>query len=150
MIALLCFFLTLFASPFKSKSRLEAENVALRHQLIVLQRPAGGRHRICARPRRPLSPLLPNLVFSTHRPECVTRHIPLWRGRSADFLRVSRLIENDNRRRSSHRKDSLSVRLTELDCLRVAAAPGYGKPWIAFARQKFTRSGFDERSNHLG
>jgi hypothetical protein len=26
MIALLCFFLTLFASPFKSKSRLEAEN----------------------------------------------------------------------------------------------------------------------------
>jgi hypothetical protein len=38
MIALLCFFLTLFASPFKSKSRLEAENAALRHQLIVLRR----------------------------------------------------------------------------------------------------------------
>src|SRR6266567_611494 len=38
MIALLWFFLTLFASPFKSKSRLEAENAALRHQLIVLQR----------------------------------------------------------------------------------------------------------------
>src|SRR2546423_12857730 len=38
MVALLCFFLTLFASPFKSKSRLEAENSALRHQLIVLQR----------------------------------------------------------------------------------------------------------------
>jgi hypothetical protein len=30
MIALLWFFLTLFASPFKSKSRLEAENAALR------------------------------------------------------------------------------------------------------------------------
>jgi hypothetical protein len=29
MIALLCLFLTLFASPFKSKSRLEAENAAL-------------------------------------------------------------------------------------------------------------------------
>ena len=43
MIALLCFFLTLFASPFKSKSRLEAENVALRHQLIVLQRRVSGR-----------------------------------------------------------------------------------------------------------
>jgi hypothetical protein len=26
------------ASPFKSKSRLEAENAALRHQLIVLRR----------------------------------------------------------------------------------------------------------------
>src|ERR1700751_5526507 len=43
MIALLCFFLTLFASPFKSKSRLEAENAALRHQLIVLQRMVRGR-----------------------------------------------------------------------------------------------------------
>jgi len=35
------------------------------------------------------------------------------------------------------------------DCLGVAAAPGYRKPWIAFARQEFTRSGFDECSNHL-
>jgi hypothetical protein len=43
MIALLCFFLTLFAAPFKSKSRLEAENAALRHQLIVLQRKVRGR-----------------------------------------------------------------------------------------------------------
>jgi hypothetical protein len=31
MIALLCFVLTLLASPFRSKSRLEAENAALRH-----------------------------------------------------------------------------------------------------------------------
>jgi hypothetical protein len=30
MVALLCFFPTLFASPFKSKNRLEAENAALR------------------------------------------------------------------------------------------------------------------------
>jgi hypothetical protein len=37
----------------------------------------------------------------------------------------------------------------ELDCLGVAAAAGYGQPWIAFARQKFTGSGFDERSNHF-
>jgi hypothetical protein len=43
MIALLCFFLTLFASPFKSKSRLEAENAVLRRQLIVLQRRVCGR-----------------------------------------------------------------------------------------------------------
>jgi len=43
MIALLCFFLTLFASPFKSKSRLEAENAALRHQVFVLQRRLRGR-----------------------------------------------------------------------------------------------------------
>lgn len=38
MIALLCFFLTLFALPFKSKSRLVAENAVLRHQLTVLHR----------------------------------------------------------------------------------------------------------------
>src|SRR5437016_1297886 len=43
MIALLCFFLTLFTSPFKSKSQLEAENAALRHQLIVLRRKMRGR-----------------------------------------------------------------------------------------------------------
>ena len=43
MVALLCFFLTLLASPFKSKSRLEAENAALRHQLTVLQRKVRGR-----------------------------------------------------------------------------------------------------------
>jgi hypothetical protein len=43
MIALFCLFLSLFASPFKSKSRLEAENATLRHQLIVLQRRVSGR-----------------------------------------------------------------------------------------------------------
>src|ERR1700730_9029039 len=43
MIALLCFLLTLFASPFKSKSRLEAENAVLRCQLIVLRRKVRGR-----------------------------------------------------------------------------------------------------------
>ena len=46
MIALFCFFLTLFASPFKSKSRLEAENAALRHQLIILRRKVRGRVRL--------------------------------------------------------------------------------------------------------
>jgi hypothetical protein len=43
MIALLCFFLALFASPFKSKGRLEAENAAVRHQLIILRRKVRGR-----------------------------------------------------------------------------------------------------------
>ena len=44
--ALLWFSLTLFASPLKSKSRLEAENAALRYQLIVLRRKVGGRVRL--------------------------------------------------------------------------------------------------------
>src|SRR5580704_13267601 len=43
MIGLLCFVLGELASPFKSKSRLEAENAVLRHQLIVLRRKVRGR-----------------------------------------------------------------------------------------------------------
>jgi hypothetical protein len=46
MIALLCFVLATLAAPFKSKSRLEAENAAPRHQLIVLQRKVHGRVRL--------------------------------------------------------------------------------------------------------
>src|SRR6266704_393370 len=46
MIALLWFLLTLFVSPLKSKSRLEAENAALRYELIVLRRKVGGRVRL--------------------------------------------------------------------------------------------------------
>ena len=43
MIALIWFVLAVLASPFKSKSRLEAENAVLRHQLIVLRRRVRGR-----------------------------------------------------------------------------------------------------------
>jgi hypothetical protein len=43
MIALLCFVLAVLAAPFKSKSLLEAENAALRHQLTVLRRKVHGR-----------------------------------------------------------------------------------------------------------
>jgi len=46
MIALLCFVLAVLTAPFKSKSRLEAENAALRHQLIVLRRKVKGRVRL--------------------------------------------------------------------------------------------------------
>jgi hypothetical protein len=38
MAALIFLFLNLVVAVFKSKSRLEAENAALRHQLTVLQR----------------------------------------------------------------------------------------------------------------
>jgi transposase InsO family protein len=46
MIGLLCLFLAFVVAPFKSKSRLEAENAALRHQLIVLRRKVQGRARL--------------------------------------------------------------------------------------------------------
>jgi hypothetical protein len=46
MIGLFCFVLAVLASPFKSKSRLEAENAVLRHELIVLRRRLYGRVRL--------------------------------------------------------------------------------------------------------
>src|SRR5271155_2485714 len=46
MIALLCFVFVILLAPFKSKGRLEAENAALRHQLIVLRRKKHGRVRL--------------------------------------------------------------------------------------------------------
>ena len=46
MFALFCFVKAILASPFKSKSRLEAENAVLRHQLIVLRRKVHGRVRL--------------------------------------------------------------------------------------------------------
>src|SRR5437667_2415487 len=78
MIALLCFFLTLFASLFKSKSRLEAENAALRHQLIVLQRKVRGRVHLTNGDRLFLVMLyrwFPSIlkVITIIRPETVVR-----------------------------------------------------------------------------
>jgi transposase InsO family protein len=46
MIALLWLFWSILASPIKSKCQLEAENVALRHQVMVLRRQARGRVRL--------------------------------------------------------------------------------------------------------
>jgi hypothetical protein len=46
MVALLCFVVAILASPFKSRSRLEAENAALRHQLIILCRQRHVRVRL--------------------------------------------------------------------------------------------------------
>ena len=51
MILLICFVLAVLASPFKSKSRLEAENAALRHQLMVLRRKVQGRVRLTNKDR---------------------------------------------------------------------------------------------------
>src|SRR5262245_24138351 len=46
MIALLCFVLTVLVSPKKSKSQLEAENAALRHQVVMLRRMVHRRVRL--------------------------------------------------------------------------------------------------------
>jgi len=46
MIVLIRLLLAILAPPFKSKSRLEAEDTALRQQLVVLRRKAKGRARL--------------------------------------------------------------------------------------------------------
>ena len=68
MVALLCFMFAILASPFKSKIRLEAENTALRHQLIVLRRQVCGRVR---HQQRPLA-LRPALSVVSVDPESLT------------------------------------------------------------------------------
>ena len=49
MVALALLALNLVAALFKSKSRLEAENAALRQQLIVLRRKVRGRVQLTRR-----------------------------------------------------------------------------------------------------
>ena len=46
MIALLCFVLNVLVSPFKSTSQLEAENAALRYQVVMLRRIVHRRVRL--------------------------------------------------------------------------------------------------------
>ena len=46
MFALVHFFIFLLLAPFRSKSALEAENAALRQQIIVLRRKLRGRVRL--------------------------------------------------------------------------------------------------------
>jgi hypothetical protein len=56
MISLLWLLCSILTSPFKSKCQLEAENVALRHQVIVLRRQVRGRVRLWGRLARRVNP----------------------------------------------------------------------------------------------
>src|SRR6516225_4787185 len=77
MLALHCL-VSILILPFKSKSRLEAENVALRHQVIVLRRQVGGRVHLTNLDRLFLVQLyhwFPSIrrVLAIIRPETVVR-----------------------------------------------------------------------------
>jgi hypothetical protein len=81
MIGLLHFVLGILASPFKSKSRLEAENAVLRHQLIVLRRKMPGRPRLTNNDRWFLIQLyrwFPSIlqVLTIIQPETLVTSIP--------------------------------------------------------------------------
>jgi hypothetical protein len=88
MPELLSFFLILLVSPLKSKSQLEAENAALRHQLIVLRRKVRGRVQLTNGDRLFLVLLASRSTWSSDvdrrpragAPSCVTTHrtLPPW------------------------------------------------------------------------
>src|SRR5438034_5466594 len=78
MVALLFFLLRLLVSPFRSISRLEAENALLRRQLIVLQRQVRGRVQFTNSDRLFFLQLyrwFPSIVkaMTTIRPETLVR-----------------------------------------------------------------------------
>src|SRR5215470_7007426 len=78
MVALLFFVLRLLVSPLRSISRLEAENAALRRQLIVLQRQVRGRVQFTNSDRLFFLQLyrwFPSIVkaMTTIRPETLVR-----------------------------------------------------------------------------
>jgi len=78
MIGIICFVLAVLTSPFKSRLRLEAENAALRHQLMVLRRRLQGRIRLTNHDRWFLIQLyrwFPSIlsVLTIVRPETLVR-----------------------------------------------------------------------------
>src|SRR6476661_2829582 len=78
MVALFFFLLRLLVSPFRPISRLEAENAALRRQLIVLRRQVRGRVQFTNSGRllfRQLCRWLPSIVQANAalRPETLVR-----------------------------------------------------------------------------
>ncbi len=94
MIALLWLGLAVLFSPFKSRRRLEAENVALRHQVLVLRRHARGRVRLtnldrlflvrlyrwCPSILQAIAIVEPDTVIRWHR--AGFRHYWRWKSRS--------------------------------------------------------------------
>jgi hypothetical protein len=88
MFGLFCFVLAVLALPFKSNSRLEAENAVLRHQLIVLRRKVQGRVRLTNDDRWFLIqlyrwlPSILNAALTIIRPETLVRW--QWLCRTAD------------------------------------------------------------------
>src|SRR5262249_17332201 len=98
MLALIRLLLALLATPFQSKLSLEAENAALRQQILVLRRKLRGRiklsngdrlffvwlHRLFPSVRRALLIIRPDTLLRWHR-EGFRRY---WRWKSR--LRVGR------------------------------------------------------------
>src|SRR5215510_1759705 len=114
MIGLLCFVLAVLTSPFKSRLRPEAENAALRHQLMVLRRRLQGRIRLTNHDHPAVSLVSINLVSPYHRPARDARalaqgrfslllalEVAIFRRPTADRHRAARVDPADQHRQST-------------------------------------------------
>ena len=97
MFALFRFVLAILVSPFKSKSRLEAENAVLRHQLIVLRRTA---------PASPWQNGFAERLIGSIRRECVDHFIVLGEAHLRRILRAYARYYNDIRTHRALGKDA--------------------------------------------
>src|SRR2546423_5074156 len=89
MVALLFFLLRLLVSPFRSISRLEAENAALRRQLIMLRRQVRGRvHRWFPSIVKAMTTIRPETLVRWHRAG-FSRY---WRWKSRNLAGLRALI----------------------------------------------------------
>src|SRR4051794_41939739 len=95
MNGLLRFILAILVSPLRSKARLQAENAALRHQVIVLHRKSRGKVRLTNSDRWffvQLYRLFPSIARALHliRPETLIRwHRAGFRGIGAGSLAIA-------------------------------------------------------------
>src|SRR3974390_2591253 len=121
MLALHCL-VSILIMPFKSKSRLEAENVALRHQVMVLRRQVGGRVYLTNLDRLFLVQLyhwFPSIrrVLAIIRPETVVRWHRAgfrcyWRWKSRSRGGRRRSLRNCDGERRAFTASFLSLALT--------------------------------------
>src|SRR5436189_396144 len=163
MIALFFLFLTLSVSPFKSKSRLGAENAALRHQLIVLQRRVRGRVQLTNGDRlflvllyrwfpsvlRAITIIRPETLVRWHR--AGFRHYWRWKSRSfggrpqidADLRALIRRMSVDNPLWGAPRIHGELLKLG-FEIAQSSVANGMDRPCSRRQRHAESVGGFEE------
>jgi CBS domain len=117
MVALIFLFFNLVASLFKAKSRLEAENAALRHQLTVLQGKVRGRVQFTNSDRLFFIQLYrwfpsnPYPRAGIYPASLSRRPLALMRGPQGNLLTVERRVAGSWMRFSDHGVDVLKDRV---------------------------------------
>src|SRR6266700_6387104 len=129
MVALIFLCLNLVASLFKAKSRLEAENAALRHQLIVLQGKVRGRVQFTNSDRLffiqlyrwfPSNPYPRAGIYPV---SLSRRPLALMRGPQGNLLRVERIVPDQ--------PNTAGRALPSVDCPNILFGLAFQFLWLA-------------------